>query len=65
MVRKSGGTGLLRTARKLLAAGKLRVKERLKFSFVDNLPLLRHIRSRMIDAKQAAAPKRFFVLRIR
>ena len=57
--------GLLKTAPKLLAAGNLWVKAGLKFSFVDNLPLLPHIHSRLIDAKQGAAPKKFFVLRFR
>ena len=51
IVRKSGSTSLLRTAPKLLAAGNLWVKAGLKFSFVDNLPLLRHIHSRLTDAK--------------
>jgi hypothetical protein len=50
-VRKNASTSLLRTTPKLLAAGNLRVKAGLKFSFVDNLPLLPHIRSRLIDAK--------------
>jgi hypothetical protein len=51
-VRKSDNTSLLRTAPKQLAAGNLWVKAGLKFSFVDNRPLLRHIHSRLIDAKQ-------------
>jgi hypothetical protein len=65
MVRRNGSTSLLRTAPKLLAAGNLWVKAGLKFSFVDNLPLLPHIHSQLIDAKQGAAPKKFFVLRFR
>jgi len=65
MVRRNGSTSLLRTAPKLLAAGNLWVKGDLKFSFVDNLPLLPHIHSQLIDAKQGAAPKKFFVLRFR
>ena len=51
MMRKNGSTSLLRKTPKLLAAGNLWVKAGLKFSFVDNLPLVRHIHSRLIDAE--------------